>query len=69
VVYAPGGTQLDAMADYLSVTRKSMRELNAELILGYIPKGVSGHPIRIPLGSLSLAKQYFRDQNKKYALD
>jgi membrane-bound lytic murein transglycosylase D len=69
VVWAPGGTQLDAMADYLSVTRKSMRELNAELVLGYIPKGVSGHPIRIPLGSLSVAKQYFRDQNKKYALD
>lgn len=69
VVWAPGGTQLDAMADYLSITRKSMRELNAELILGYIPREVSGHPIRIPLGSLSVAKQYFRDQNKKYALD
>jgi membrane-bound lytic murein transglycosylase D len=69
VVWAPGGTQLDAMADHLNVTRKSMRELNAELILGNIPKEVSGHPIRIPLGSLSVAKQYFRDQNKKYALD
>lgn len=69
VVWAPGGTQLDAMADYLSITRKSMRELNAELILGQIPREVSGHPIRIPLGSLSVAKQYFRDQNKKYALD
>ncbi|MCC2677604.1 MAG: murein transglycosylase [Pseudobdellovibrio sp.] len=69
VVWAPGGTQLDAMADYLSITRKSMRELNAELIVGYIPREVSGHPIRIPLGSLSVAKQYFRDQNKKYALD
>ena len=69
VVWAPGGTNLDAMSDYLSVTRKSMRELNSELVLGYIPKQVSGHPIRIPLGSLSVAKQYFRDQSKKYALD
>lgn len=69
VISAPGGTNLDYMADYLSVTRKSMRELNAELILGYIPKQISSHPIRIPLGSLGVAKQYFRDQSKKYALD
>ena len=69
VVWAPGGTNLDQMADYLSVTRKSLRDLNAELILGYIPRQISGHPIRIPLGSLSVAKQYFREQSKKYALD
>jgi membrane-bound lytic murein transglycosylase D len=69
VVWAPGGTDLENMADYLNVTRNSMKELNAELILGYIPKQVQGHPIRIPLGSLSVAKQYFRDQTKKYALD
>ncbi len=69
VVWAPGGTNLDDMADSLNVTRKSMRELNSELILGYIPKQIDGHPIRIPLGSLSVAKKYFRDQTKKYALD
>lgn len=69
VVLAPGGTNLDEMADHLNVTRKSMRELNSELILGYIPKEINGHPIRIPLGSLSVAKKYFRDQTLRYALD
>lgn len=69
VVWAPGGTDIETLADYLNVTRKSLRELNSELILGYIPKQLSGHPIRIPLGSTHLAKQFFHDQNKKYALD
>jgi membrane-bound lytic murein transglycosylase D len=69
MVYAPSGTDLDAMADYLSVTRKSLRELNSELYLGYIPKQVPGHYVRIPLGSLNVAREFFRDQNKKFALD
>jgi membrane-bound lytic murein transglycosylase D len=69
VAYAPGGTDLELLADYLNVTRQSLKELNAELVLGYIPKQIQGHPIRIPLGSLSVAKQFFREQNKRYALD
>lgn len=69
MVYAPAGTDLDQLADYLNITRRSMRDLNSELLLGYIPKAVDGHPIRIPLGSLGVAKQFFRDQNKKFALD
>ena len=69
MVYAPAGTDLEQLADYLNITRKAMKELNSELVLGYIPKQVDGHPIRIPLGSLSVAKQFFRDQNKKFALD
>lgn len=69
VVWAPSGTDLENLADYLNITRKAMKELNSELLLGYIPKQISGHYIRIPLGSLSVAKQFFRDQNKKFALD
>lgn len=69
VIWAPGGTDIENLADYLGVTRKSLRELNAELILGYIPKQQPGHPIRVPLGSTKLAQQFFRDQNKRYALD
>ncbi len=68
-VWAPGGTDVEHLADYLNVTRKSLRDLNSELILGYIPKQHSGHAIRIPLGSTQLARQFFKDQNKKYALD
>lgn len=68
-VWAPSGTDLNHLADYMNVTRKAIKELNSELILGQIPKQISGHQIRIPLGSLSVAKQFFRDQVKKYALD
>lgn len=69
VVWAPSGTDLESLADYLNITRRAMKDLNSELLLGYIPKQISGHYIRIPLGSLSVAKRFFRDQNKKYALD
>ncbi len=69
IVWAPSGTDLENLADYLNITRSAMKDLNSELILGYVPKQVDGHQIRIPLGSLSVAKQYFRDQNKKFAID
>ncbi|MCX7978702.1 MAG: lytic transglycosylase domain-containing protein [Bdellovibrionaceae bacterium] len=51
MVYAPGGTHLDDLASILGVTRKTMKDLNAELILGYIPRQVSGHMIRVPKGA------------------
>jgi len=69
MVLAPSGTDLENLANHLNITKQAMKDLNAELVLGYIPKQVSGHYIRIPKGSLSVVKQYFRDQNKKYALD
>lgn len=68
-VLAPSGVDIDLLADYLNVTRKSLRDLNAQLISGYIPKTVSGYSIRIPAGSALLAKDYFRVHNKKYLLD
>lgn len=68
-VKAPAGTDIELLADYLSVTRKSLKDLNAELVLGYIPKTSKQHWIRVPVGSLAVAQQFFRDQNKKYALD
>ncbi len=69
VVWAPSGTDLENLADYLNITRNAMKDLNSELVLGYVPKQIEGHHIRIPLGSLGVAKQYFRDQNKKTAID
>lgn len=69
ITWAPAGTDLDMLADHLSITRKAMKEMNAEILLGYIPKQVVGHHIRIPLGSLNLTREFFRDQNKKFALD
>lgn len=51
VVAAPGGTDLDVLADQLGVTRKSLKDLNAELVLGYIPRQVDRHMIRVPKGA------------------
>lgn len=51
VIAAPGGTDIDKLADKIGVTRKSLRDLNAELLLGYIPKAVTHHHIRVPKGS------------------
>ncbi|MBC7740709.1 MAG: lytic transglycosylase domain-containing protein [Bdellovibrionaceae bacterium] len=69
VMWAPAGTDLDQLADHLNITRKAMKDMNSEILLGYIPKQVEGHHIRIPLGSLAMARQFFKDQNKKFALD
>ena len=68
-VVAPANTDLESLADYLSVTRKSIKDMNSKLILGYVPKSVPGHAIRIPKGSTRYALEFFRDQNKKYALE
>ena len=68
-VKAPSGTDLDLLADHVSITRKSLRDINAELLLGYVPRQVQYHWIRIPVGSLSVAQNFFREQNKKFALD
>lgn len=56
--YMDGGTELDALADHLGVTRKSLRDMNAELLLGYIPSQVDRHLIRIPLGSQRRVAEY-----------
>ncbi len=63
VVTAPGGVDLNELADHLSITRKSLKDLNAELILNYIPKQVSKHPIRVPRGARDLALAYFEKPN------
>jgi membrane-bound lytic murein transglycosylase D len=69
VVNAPAGTKLDALADFLGVTRQSLRELNTELKVGFIPKEASYHPIHVPHGALSLAKQFIAQTSKNVAMD
>ncbi len=59
VIAAPGGTDLDRLADKLGVTRKSLRDLNAELLLGYIPKAIDKHYIRVPYGSSKLVRDRY----------
>ena len=58
--YAPGGTALAELADHLQVTRQHLKEINPELLLGYIPQEIEGHFIRVPKGSIHQCEQFFR---------
>jgi len=58
VVSVPGGTDLDGVADHLGVTRKSLKDLNAEILLGYIPRQIDRHYIRVPKGAGKMVSAY-----------
>lgn len=60
IVMAPGGTNLNHLADQLGVTTKSLRDLNAELVLGYVPPQAKSHPIRLPKGSAVVASEFLK---------
>lgn len=69
VVSVPGGTDLEPLADYLGVTRKALKDLNAELILGYIPRHVDRHFIRVPKGASIYVSRYVQNSQRKVALE
>lgn len=58
VVMVRRGTDLGHLADHLGVTRKSLKDLNAELLTGYIPNQVSQFPIRVPRGAMALVAEF-----------
>lgn len=64
VVQVPGGTDLDALADRLGVTRKSLKDLNAELLLGYIPRQVEKHYIRVPRGAGTMVSAFLHEKTQ-----
>lgn len=56
--HVPGGTDLGNLAQYLGVKEKYLKDLNPDLIRGFIPREVKGHVIKVPVGSKSLVKRY-----------
>jgi membrane-bound lytic murein transglycosylase D len=54
----PGGTDLYNLAQYLGVTANYLRDLNPDLLHGFIPPGIKGHSIKVPKGSIKLVSQY-----------
>ncbi|MGE5086667.1 MAG: lytic transglycosylase domain-containing protein [Bacillota bacterium] len=64
VVLVPGGTDLDHLADHLGVTRKSLKDLNAELYLGYIPRQVTKHYIRVPKAAGNIVSNFVYQQRQ-----
>lgn len=63
VITVPGGTDLNKLADKLGVTRKALKDLNAELLLGYVPRQIDRHPIRVPKGAGRLVAEHVRGRD------
>lgn len=61
----PGGTDLYNLAQYLGVTPTYLKELNPDLIHGFIPPGISHHAIKIPKGSSKLVAQFSTELMKR----
>lgn len=57
-IQVPGGTNLVNLAQYLNIKPKHLRDLNPELIKGFIPREISSHWIKVPPGSRALVKKY-----------
>lgn len=64
MIQVPGGTDLNNLADLLGITRKSLKDLNAELLLGYIPRQVQRHEIRVPKGSSRIVAEYVMNRQR-----
>ncbi len=60
---APGGTNLRSLAQHLGASYATLKQLNPELLKEYIPRSVSSHRIRIPLGTSQLATQFLLAKN------
>lgn len=54
----PGGTDLFNLAQFLGVSPNYLKELNPDLLHGFIPPNINSHVIKIPKGSTKLVTQY-----------
>lgn len=61
-ILVPGGTDLVQLASHLGVSEKYLKDLNPELIKGFVPRNIPEHGIRIPKGSTMTVSQYIRLQ-------
>ncbi len=59
-VFVPGGTDLGNLARYLGVKERYLRDLNPDLLRGFVPREVRGHRIKVPVGSRGQVRQYSR---------
>lgn len=57
-IYVPGGTDLDNLAQYMGVNKRYLKDLNPDLLRGFIPREVPRHLIKVPVGSKQLVKSY-----------
>ena len=59
-MFVPGGTDLGNLARYLGVKARYLKDLNPDLLMGFIPREVKGYKIKIPVGSKIQVRQYSR---------
>lgn len=69
LITVPGGTDIDQIADYIGVTRQSLRDLNAELKMAMVPKEIPNHTIRVPVGAYKITKKFIEEISKNVAMD
>jgi hypothetical protein len=58
----PGGTDIINLATFLGVSERYLKDLNPELVKGFVPTTVQSHRIRVPKGSLLAVAQFVRLQ-------
>lgn len=56
--FVPGGTDLENLAQYIGVKNRYLKDLNPDLLKGFIPREIKKHRIKIPVGSKPLVRQY-----------
>ena len=54
----PGGTDLTNLAQYIGVQERYLKDLNPDLVRGFIPREVKKHRIKIPIGSKPMVREY-----------
>ncbi len=54
----PGGTDLSNLARYIGVKERYLKDLNPDLLKGFIPREIKTHSIKVPIGSMPLVKEY-----------
>lgn len=57
-IFVPGGTDLSGLASHLGVNHEYLKEMNPELLHGFIPKFIQSHKIKIPKGSTKMVSNY-----------
>lgn len=62
-IRVPGGTDIINLASYLGVSEKYLRDINPELVKGFVPRSETMHRIRIPKGAALNVAQYIRLQS------
>jgi membrane-bound lytic murein transglycosylase D len=56
----PGGTDLENLASFIGSDKDTLRQLNPELTLGFVPHFITTHRIRVPKGKLLKVAEYIK---------